>query len=247
MHSFNKYVIDAEALVKDQTLKGYLTQLGKQAKTDEAFNRYELSTQSNPYEADTQKYKSPKYFGAGGEFLAHNYFDFFGNDYNLVEYESVDDWDDPKKDGGTDGYAKSQKEKSYHKQFTKTKPGSKVFIQVKTTENGGKVFMTNDYSRIPNFCMNAMSSSIVSGGANQDRYLLLHTGLKLHYRLVENSNNLIVEIGRKEIAKKVDHNPFFWNQVRKSFGLQSLDVKTTPNPEYVSVMRQINQEKQRVL
>ena len=77
MHSFYQFVVDAEALVKSQTLKGFNKELARQSNKAEAVQRYQVLPRQQVVEDEYSQFKSPLYYGAGVEFLSHNYFDFF--------------------------------------------------------------------------------------------------------------------------------------------------------------------------
>lgn len=231
MHSFYQYVIDAEALVKSQTLKGFNEELARQSNTDEAVARYQVLPRQQVVEDEYTQFKSPLYYGGGVEFLSHNYFDFFRTDYNLVKMISMDDWDNPQRDRGSDHNNHSMKKHHYKKQGVISAPGSPVRIQTKGTLNPTKEHMTNDGSRIPNFVMYALAEACANGDAYQTRLILFTLGKGLHYILKDNSFNRIEVVNNKEISKKIDHNPFFWNEVRSSFGLPILDITRPLDPE----------------
>ena len=229
MHSFHKYVVDAKALVKTNTLRGFNRELARQSNTDEAVAKYQVL--NGKPEEDYSQFKSPLYYGGGVEFLAESYFSFFGSAYNLTDIKSVDDWDHPERDRGSDHKAVSLKRQKYKVPNIITEPASPVRIQTKGTLNPLKEHKTNDGSRIMNFVGSALAEACKSGSAYQTRLILFTLGKGLHYRLEENTYRKIEVVHNKEIAKKIDNNPFFWNHVRERFGLPKAKIYPTKDPE----------------
>lgn len=229
MHSFSKYVIDAEALVKSQTLKSFNVELARQANTDEAVKKYQVLNKSA--DEDYNNFKSPLYYGAGVEFLSEGYFEFFDSDYNLKEIVSMDDWDNPEKDRGSDHKAVSQKKVKYKKQGIISQPGSPIRFQTKGTLNPTKEHMTNDGSRIMNFVGSALAEACKGQTAYSMRLILFTLGKGLHYKLDGNTYKRIEVVNYQEIRKKIDKNPFFWNYMRERFGLSKLNVPYPKDPE----------------
>ena len=240
MHSFYQFVVDAEALVKSQTLKGFNKELARQSNKDEAVQRYQVLPRQQVVEDEYSQFKSPLYYGAGVEFLSHNYFDFFRTDYNLVQMVSMDDWDNPQRDRGADHKNMSMKKQHYKKQGVISAPGSPVSIQTKGTLNPVKEHMTNDGSRIPNWISYALSEACANGYAYQTRLILFTLGKGIHYVLDNNSHKRIEVVNNKEIARKIDNNPFFWNEMRKSFGLPTLDISHPMDPEGSAVKMELD-------
>lgn len=245
MHSFHKYVVNAKALVKTNTLRGFNKELARQSNTDEAVAKYQVL--SGVSEEDYSQFRSPLYYGGGVEFLAESYFSFFGSDYNLIDLKSVDDWDHPERDRGSDHKAVSQKKMKYKGPNIITEPASPVRIQTKGTLNPLKEHKTNDGSRIMNFVASALAEACKSGSAYQTRLILFTLGKGLHYRLEENTYRKIEVVNNKEIARKIDNNPFFWNYVRERFGLSTVKIYTTKDPEGKAIkMELFDDEKQPV-
>ena len=245
MHSFHKYVVNAKALVKTNTLRGFNKELARQSNTDEAVAKYQVL--SGVSEEDYSQFRSPLYYGGGVEFLAESYFSFFGSDYNLIDLKSVDDWDHPERDRGSDHKAVSQKKMKYKGPNIITEPASPVRIQTKGTLNPLKEHKTNDGSRIMNFVASALAEACKSGSAYQTRLILFTLGKGLHYRLEENTYRKIEVVNNKEIARKIDNNPFFWNHVRERFGLPKQKIYPTKDPEGKAIkMELFDDEKQPV-
>ena len=229
MHSFPKFCIDPEALVAEQTMKGFLKAAGKQANTDEAAYKYNQSVfTAEEYE---KGYKSPRYFGASWEFFRHVYMDIYGSEYNLYGVYSNDDWDNPQPDRGGDGGASSRKQKLYKNLEIQTEPGSPVYFQDKATENWIKEFMTNDGSRIMNFMGWAQSDARRRKASYQARYLLFTSGKGLQYKLNENTSKIIEVFNGKHISNKCDGDQIFWNELRNHLGLAALPVVSPVDPD----------------
>ena len=229
MHSFHKYVVDAKALVKTNTLRGFNKELARQSNTDEAVAKYQVL--NGTPEEDYSQFKSPLYYGGGVEFLAESYFSFFGSAYNLTDIKSVDDWDHPERDRGSDHKAVSLKRQKYKVPNIITEPASPVRIQTKGTLNPMKEHMTNDGSRIMNFVGSAGMEAILTGTAYQTRLLLFTLGKGLHFVLKENTYNKIEVVNNKAISRKIDNNPFFWNHVRDRLGLPKVKIVSPKDPE----------------
>jgi hypothetical protein len=239
MHSFYQYVIDAEALVKSQTLKGFNKELARQANTDEAVAKYQVLNRL--IDEDYGQFRSPLYYGGGVEFLAESYLDFFDSNYNLKEIVSMDDWDNPQRDRGSDHHAVSAKKEKYKTQGVISQPGSPVRIQTKGTLNSTKEHMTNDGSRIMNFVGSSLAEACKSQTAYSMRLILFTLGKGLHYRLEDNIFKKIEVINSSEISKKIDKNPFFWNHMRKRFGLPILDIAYPKDPEGNAIKMELDE------
>jgi len=237
MHSFSKYNVGAEQLVAKQTLKHYLAVLFKQANSPEGAIPY-----NDVEPSDDQKIKAPRYYGAGGEFLSYIFFKTFGHAYNVHNVLMTDDVEVAKEDGGCDGEAACRVSKLYDRKTMKilTSPGSPVFIQVKTTTNSQREFTTNDGSNIMNFFGNAQMKAAITGHSFQARYILWTTGKSLGWKLVENTGGFIEVISYSEIAKKIDNDPVFWNNVREAFNLPILPTPiSTADPLFIAMQQEI--------
>ena len=238
MHSFRKYCIDPAALTKKQTLRGFKAAALKQANTPAAQIPY---NEVDMYEEDGKKIKAPRYFGAAGELFAQVYLEFFGNDYNLHTVTATDDEEKENNDGGVDLEAMSIKSKIYKKQaLTKTDANSSIYIQVKFPLDPTKEHMTNDGSRIMNFFGNAQGLARTSSQCYQARYFLVTFGKGLQYRLNDNTSGLIFVINFKEMARKVDNNPAFWNAMNTAFGLPTNPILPSRiDPEMESILAEV--------
>lgn len=241
MHSFAKFCIDPESLVEKETLSGFLTALKKQSNLDQAAVPYHDQTTANE---DGQIIKAPRYYGAGGEFLAEVFFDVFGLEFNLCGVESYDDEEKTRNDGGVDLEARSVKLQIY-KQYlnTKAQPGSPVYIQVKTTNNSTKVYTTNDGSNIMNFFGHSQALARAQGCSLSSRYILFTTGKGIGWQLENNTMKLIQVIAYNDIKRRVDGNRVFWNKMRERFGLPTLGLPPPPmDPEYKAILAEIDAE-----
>jgi len=229
MHSFPQFCIDPEALVKKQTMKDFVKEAGRQANTDEAASKYNQNLFD--IDEDYKGYKAPRYFGAAWEYFRHVYMDVYGSEYNLYGVYSNDDWDNPLPDRGGDGGASSRKKKHYRKREIQTEPGSPVYFQDKATENWVKKFMTNDGSRIMNYIGYAQADAFRRKAAYQARYLLFTSGQGLHWKLKENTCDIIEVIDGKHIGDKSNGDQVFWNELRRHLGLSPLLVETPIDAE----------------
>ena len=219
-HSFKTYCINPSDLLAKPKLDNYLKILKVQANDPAALIPYH-----DKIPDENQQIQAPRYFGAGGEFLAHCFFEFFGNDYNLFDVESIDNVDRELNDGGIDIEAKTIKEKIYKQQcHTKAIANSPVYIQVKTTTNRMREFMTNDGSNIMNFYGHAQGVARQSGHSFYARYILFTTGKGLHWKLDSNTQHMIIVINYNEIKRKIDDNEVFFNYMRDKFGLPGIKV-----------------------
>jgi len=239
MHSFTKFCINPEALVKKQIMKGFVTALGKQANTDEAAYKYNQSAFTT--DEDYKGYKSPRYFGAGWEFFRHVYMDVFGSEYNLYGVTSNDDWDNPLPDIGWDGSAFSRKTKFYKPLEIQTEPGSPVYFQDKATENWIKEYMTNDGSHIMNYLGSAQANARRRKASYQARYFLFTSGKGLHYKLEENTSKIITLLNGSHISRKCDGDQVFWNELRRHLGLAPLPGQTSIDAE-ARIIEEANKE-----
>ena len=239
MHSFPHFCIDPEVLVKKQTMKGFVTALGKQANTDEAAYKYNQTLLTT--DDDYKGYKAPRYFGAGWEFFRHVYMDVFGSEYNLYGVYSNDDWDNPQSDRGGDGGASSRKKKYYPKLEIETEPSSPVYFQDKATENWTKEFMTHDGSHLMNFMGWAQSDAFRKKASYQARYILFTSGKDLHYKLNENTSKIITVLNGSHISGKCDGDQVFWNELRRHLGLAPLPMQTPIDAE-ARIIEEANKE-----
>jgi hypothetical protein len=238
MHSFGKYCIDPDSLVKAETLKGFLTALKRQSGKDEALIPYHDQI---PLDDDGVVIRAPGYYGAGGEFLAETFFDVWGLAYNLAGITSTDDLERHTTDGGVDHLARSVTIKIYREHLdTKAQPGSPVYIQTKTTNNATRVYTTNDGSRIMNFFGHAQALARSQGTSLSARYIVFTTGKGLGWQLERNTLGLIQVVAHNEIRRRVDSNRIFWNRMRERFGLPAVDLPAPPlDPEYRAIQAEI--------
>ena len=241
-HSFSKYCFDPSPLVEKETLKGFMDALLKQSNKDEALVPYHDKAPSE--DEDLKTIKAPMYYGAGGELLSECFFEIFGGDFNLTGIRSYNSVDVAKADGGVDQDALSIKDKTYKERLnTKSRAGSPIYIQVKTTINPTKEFFTNDGSRIMNFYGHAQGLARAQGASYSARYILFTTGDKLNYVLDNNTFKMIEVINFKKIKSRVDGNRVFWNRMREKFGLPLLAYDAAPmDPEYKSILAEIASE-----
>jgi len=237
-HSFGKYCIDPTPLVKKGTLKGFSDALLKQSNLVEALVPYH---DHHPEEDEGKLIKAPKYFGAGGEFLAETYFEVYGVEYNLCDIVSYDDEEKSRRDGGVDHDARSRKTKIYKEYLnTKAVPGSPIYINTKTTVSPVKVHTTNDGSRIMNFFGHAQAKARAIGCSLSARYILFTTGKGLGLALTQNTFGLIQIVNYNEIKRHIDNDPIFWNRVREKLGLPKEALPLPPmDPEYKAILAEI--------
>jgi hypothetical protein len=241
MHSFAKYCIDPASLVEKETLSGFLSVLKKQSNKDDALIPYHDTISTSD---DNVIIKAPRYYGAGGEFLAETFLDVFGSEYNLCSIQSYDDEEKTRIDGGVDLDARSVKVKIYKEYLnTKAQAGSPIYIQVKTTNNSTKIYTTNDGSNIMNFFGHAQALARAQGCSLSARYILFTTGKGIGLQLEQNTLKMIQVISHNDITRRVDNNRVFWNKMRERFGLPILDMPAPPmDPEYKSILEEIGTE-----
>lgn len=220
MHLFAKNPIDPEVLLEKSSLKEFVKRSRLIACSLEAKKYYEGSSYKD-YEGDNNM--SPAYFGNAIEFLAENFFEQFGVLFNLHGVESTSDWDSTEIDSGIDHTAFTLQPKKYGKAIA-AEPNAPVFIQTKGTLRKDKMFTANDGSRIPNFMTYAQSQARIQGFAYQTRYILFTTGKGIHYRLDQMSGNSIEVINFNKIAKLIDGNEVFFNQMREALGVKQNNV-----------------------
>lgn len=212
-HGFRKYCLDSDALVEGQTLRTYVRELGAQARLDEAaevcHDRIH-GKHASDREYSEQKYKSPIYFGEGGEFLRHCYFDFFGYEYDLKEVWSVnaDDGAIPK-DLGWDGGAVT------------TDGRHPVYFQDKTTEVHDKDYKMNDGSRVMNFAGSAAMHAIANENvdAERARFILWTTANGLDRSLLDRLHGKVEVVACESIAERVDGCESFWIKVARELSM----------------------------
>lgn len=214
-HGFYRYCLDANALVEGMTLRTYVRELGSQAMSDEATAACRDSV-GRRHISDTQfkerGYKSPTYFGEGGEFLRHCYFEFFGYEYGVKEVWSINaDRGAIREDLGWDGGA------------TTLAGDHPVYFQDKTTENHDKEHMMNDGSRIMNFVGSAAMHAIAveSIDAERARFILWTTASGLDRSLLERLHGQVEVVACKSITEKIDGNTTFWNIVSEKLAKEA--------------------------
>ena len=208
-HGFYRYCIDGNVLVERMTLRAYVQELGVQAMSARAVrvcHDRPRKRNSEDQEFSICGYKSPIYFGEGGEFLRHCYFEYFGGDreYGLKDVWSVNtDHGSIPDDLGWDGGAVT---------IDGCHP---VYFQDKTTEDHQKKHQMNDGSRIMNFVGSAAMHSIAveSIDAERARFILWTTAAGLDRTLLERLHGKVEVVACKSITRKVDGNKEFWNMV----------------------------------
>ena len=214
LHSFPDYCIGKDLLANSQTVAGYLDTLDSQSRNSEAKRKY-----ISPAEED----RSIAYFGAGGEFLAHCYFEYFYKEYNLHEICSVDGRGMSKRDKGWDIEAKTLEERK-HRKIVNAKMDSLVYIQVKTMTDPKYIHKINDGSRIMNFVGASAMDAISREQGHSARFVLWTTGGGIDRILDDNTCKRIEVISRNEIASYIDDNTRFWIHVKARFGIDSTKI-----------------------
>lgn len=204
-HRFPQYCLDGNALVERKTLRTYVKTLGQQAMTAEAAEAYSEKPREK-YRSDKEYgkrgYLSPSYFGEGGEFLRHCYFEFFGRKHRLENVWSLNKGHGAVPvDMGWDGGA------------TCTDSGAPVYIQDKTTEKHGNFHEMNDGSRIMNFAGSAAMHAIASGHGNDARFVVWTTAKGLHPTLEARMHGRVEVVACQAIGGSVDGNTDFWDMV----------------------------------
>lgn len=219
-HRFRKYCIEGSQLVEGKTLRYYVNELAKQAKTQRSVEIYG-HTNKQKYVNDPaysrNSYLSPVYFGEGGEFLRHCYFEFFGHKYNLEAVWSVN------KDHGAiadylgwDGGAVSSKS-SVNAIGVETSQGAPVYFQDKTTERFGHLYSMNDGSRLMNFFGSAALHAIATGQAEFARFIVWTSGKGMNKVLHRKTHGRVEVVGNDRISEDTDGNTAFWNYVAEKF------------------------------
>jgi|VirMetMinimDraft_7_1064189.scaffolds.fasta_scaffold02693_8 hypothetical protein len=243
-HSWFKYCIDTTAFDKIQKLDKFLLALKKQSNNIDALIPYREDLRMSHTDEDNKSIKAPRYFGAGVEALSEVFFETFGlSDYNLGSYISMDTIDEDLEDTGYDATANTSQEKSYGKRIRKiSKSGSPVYLQVKGSLNPTKEHTTNDGSRVMNFFGNAQGHARMSGQGCFARYILFTTAKGLHYKLEANTFGDIEVINYKKISKKINGNPFFWNEFRKKLGIMPLLINGPKDPEWETMQNKLKEE-----
>lgn len=221
-HIFENYCVDFDSLLREAKFSKIIREAHKQSKTLEAKVR-----------ADFDHYKDyglddscPMYFGLFLEWFATPFLNHFGQMFNLHQVSMLNEVGNAAEDGGVDGNALSMIERKSKGRTRLTKAGSPVFLQVKATLDSTKEFKTNDGSRLANFVMNAMSTAIATGHAYTARYVVFTSGKGLHYKLDNNSNNMMEVVGYDQISKLIDGNVAFLNVLRVMVGLNPLPITT---------------------
>ena len=210
-HRFPQHCIDLDALIQGRTLESYLRALANQANDEAATRTYLNGVCGTDVSEHRESYASPEYFGEGGEFLRHCFFDFFGSRFCLRDIWSVNARSGViQRDRGWDGGAVTSKSHRNHDWASK---GDPVYIQDKTTRNFSKLYETNDGSRIMNFVGAAAMDAIVQGHAQKARFILWTTGKGLHYILEQNVGERLEVVGYEAISNLVDYCDDFWKSV----------------------------------
>lgn len=244
MHSFFKYCIEPSDFQKVRKLKDFVSVLKKQSNNDDALIPYRESVRLSNYNEDEEfigKLKAPRYFGAGIEAFSEVFFEVYGSEYNIVNYKSQDDADDDNEDTGYDATANTMKKKIYKGKISKIcLPGNKVYVQVKGSLNPVKEFKTNDGSRIMNFYGNSQGHARMIGEGNRARFILFTTAKDLHHKLKSNTFNEIEVVNFERIKKKVDNNPFVWNEFFKKLGLPEISIQGPKDPDFESIEAELH-------
>jgi hypothetical protein len=226
-HNFKSMCVDWSLLLAKPELKSFLHAAHAQGLTPEA---QAIVEPYKDYDHNDPKSASPMYFGLAVELLCEAYLRYFGRNYNLQSVEMCDRAGVVNEDLGTDGMAKTVKEKRLSDN-RRVQSGSDIFIQVKGTLNPTKIYTANDGARLPNFGMNAMSAAITRDQAYQARYIVFTTGGGLHYTFEKMCHGLIELIAYRDINKMTKDNYDFWNEWREAVGLEPLAIPTPPADE----------------
>lgn len=234
MHSFALKAPHVDQLLKGNKLADYVKSAAALAKTPEAIRVFEAGDYKDFKILNDPTYKgkqwSAHYFGGAIEVLAETFFEVFGAKYNIQNFKSTDDFDDPMEDTGVDHFAES----IFQQRCGNTRVAqalSPVYIQTKGTVNPRKEFTSNDGARLPNFFMNAQARAIASGHAYTARYILFTTAKGLHYRLKANSGDMCEIINYNAIRKLTDSNVSFWNKMREKMNVETQEVPSSMDPE----------------
>lgn len=210
-HRFPDRCLDGGALVVRKTLRTFVKALGEQAKTQAAADAYSEPPRAK-YRKDRSHGKqgllSPTYFGEGGEFLRHCYFEFFGRSHNLEGVWSLNaSHGSIPEDLGWDGGAVS------------IGRGDPIYIQDKTTGKHASRHEMNDGSRVMNFvgsaAMHAIASERDGNGtvATNARFILWTTAKGVHRTLERRMHGMVEVVGCERISRDVDGVEGFWDFV----------------------------------
>ena len=219
-HRFRKYCFDGSQLVAGKTLRSYVKALAKQAKTQQSVEIYGNTNRQkyvNDPEYSRNSYLSPAYFGEGGEFLRHCYFEFFGHKYNLEAVWSVN------KDHGAladylgwDGGAVSSNS-SVDANGIETSKGAPVYFQDKITERFGHLHSINDGGSFMNFFGSAALHAMSIGQTEFSRFIVWTSGKGMNKTLHRITHGRVEVVGNNRISEDTDGNTAFWNYVAEKF------------------------------
>lgn len=213
-HRFPQHCVDSDALTKGRTIEAYVHALASQADDERASHAYLRDIRGTDVSEHRGCYASPEYFGDGGEFLRHCFFDFFGSHFCLEDVWSVNaDSGILDKDRGWDGGAVTSQSSSKHAWAGE---GDPVYIQDKTTEDFSRTYMTNDNSRIMNFVGAAAVDAIVKEHAQRSRFIVWTTGTGLHPVLDQNIGGRVEVVGYGKITQLANNCEDFWMSVAKA-------------------------------
>jgi hypothetical protein len=165
----------------------------------------------------------PAYFGSFGEWIAYELLTYYSDHFNVESVKMTDAIGSTKQDNGVDGFARSSRTTINKRNKRKTVANAPVYIQVKATAlTGTKIFQANDGSRITNYVANAATYNHGEEFRNKERYILIHFGKDIGYRLDAMTNKKLEVYNFYDLAKLITR-PFL-NHLRKRVGLPTVDL-----------------------
>lgn len=219
-HRFRRYCIDGRQLVEGKTLRTFVKSLARQSKSKRSQEIYgDRVREKYALENDYAKrgFRSPIYFGEGGEFLRHCYFEFFCHKYNLEEVWSLNSDHGPiSEDLGWDGGAVSATNRT-HADSVVVRSGSPIYIQDKVTEHHERLHSLNDGSRLMNFFGSASLHAIATGRGDDSRFIVWTTGKGIDKALYKRTHGRVEIVGSEAISEDIDGNSVFWKYVSSKF------------------------------
>ena len=204
-HRFQRYCIDPDKLTHGRTLEAFLHVLKNQSNEEIAVQSYGKGKELTDFAEHETTYRSPLYFGEGGEFLSHCFFEYYKDKYSIENIVSVNC--NIANDRGWDREAVTTRN------FKWATCGSPVYIQDKTTLNSNKIFRMNDGSRIMNFLGAAAMDAITKGKAQEARFILWTTGKSVHFSVDKVTFDRLEVVNGEMISSLINDNEKFWKFV----------------------------------
>lgn len=218
---FSKLTVkEAERLCAKETVAGWKAAAKKYSETEQAYDIWEPAAAKQFSELEKHEQRTWLGFGLVGEAFAETYLEVFGSAlYNLDFGYSTEDIRHALDDLGIDHHACSIAVQKLLGTDRMAQTGSPIYIQTKMPDRKDKEHQANDGSRLPNFGLHALATTVRASAGKQARFIVVTFGKGIHYTLDNMACGLFEIINYDEMAKHADGNLVFWNRLREKFDI----------------------------